>query len=131
MATKARTEVGAISPFFIVRNVSRAVGFYRRLGFELRFAEPSDNPFFAIVGRDGAQVFLKHVSGVIGRPNVDRHDWLPWDAFVHVRDPDALADEFEAAGVSLHAPLRDRDDGIRGFETRDEDGYVLFFGRPS
>jgi hypothetical protein len=46
-----------------------------------------------------------------------------WDAFVHVADPGALAAE-------LSASLADTDDGLRGFELVDRDGYVLFFGRP-
>jgi hypothetical protein len=27
-------------------------------------------------------------------------------------------------------PLADTQDGLRGFEVEDPDGYVLFFGRP-
>ena len=27
-------------------------------------------------------------------------------------------------------PLENDDDGLRGFEVKDTDGYVLFFGRP-
>ena len=125
------TEVGGISPFFIVNDVSRSIDFYRSLGFEVRFSEPREAPFFAIVGRGGAQLFLKHVSSVEPQPNRTRHDWVAWDAFVYVPDPDALADELTASGVPLHAPVGDRDDGLRGFEVRDEDGYVLFFGRPA
>jgi hypothetical protein len=30
----------------------------------------------------------------------------------------------------LSQPLKDDDDGLRGFEVTDADGYVLFFGRP-
>ena len=123
--------VGAISPFFIVRNVSRSISFYRQMSFELRFSEPLDDPFFAIVGRGGAQLFFKHVSDSVGPvPNSSRHDWVAWDAFVYVEDPDALASEFEQNGVPLKTAVGDRDDGLRGFEVRDEDGYVLFFGRP-
>jgi catechol 2,3-dioxygenase-like lactoylglutathione lyase family enzyme len=125
-------QLGAISPFFIVDDVARAVRFYReRLGFELRFAEPADAPFFAIVGRDAAQIFLKLVSeSVHPQPNHTRHEWAPWDAFVFVADPDALAAELTARGATFHRELRDRDDGVRGFEIADADGYVLFFGRP-
>ena len=53
-----------------------------------------------------------------------------WDAFVAVPNPDALAEEFASRGVDFSVPLRDTDDGLRGFEIRDADGYVLFFGRP-
>lgn len=125
--------LGAIAPFFIVHDVPRAVRFYQEvLGFELRFSEPADTPFFAIVGRDSAQVFLKHVSDAVGpQPNATRHEWAPWDAFVFAPDPDALHDELSSRGVALHAPINDRDDGLRGFEVRDCDGYVLFFGCPT
>jgi hypothetical protein len=44
--------------------------------------------------------------------------------------PDALAAEFAARQVAFSAPLKDDDDGLRGFEVKDADGYVLYFGRP-
>ena len=54
-----------------------------------------------------------------------------WDAYLHVPDPDALAAEFSSRNVEFFQPLKDDgDDGLRGFEVQDADGYVLFFGRP-
>jgi len=53
-----------------------------------------------------------------------------WDAFVDVPDPDALAAEFTSRNVEFFEPLKDTDDGLRGFEVKDADGYLLFFGRP-
>jgi hypothetical protein len=44
--------------------------------------------------------------------------------------PDALAAEFSSRNVEFSQPLKDDDDGLRGFELKDADGYVLFFGRP-
>ena len=32
-------------------------------------------------------------------------------------------------GKTVHG--KNTDDGLRGFEVRDNDGYVLFFGRPA
>jgi hypothetical protein len=52
-----------------------------------------------------------------------------WDAFVYVPDPDALAAEFASRNVEFFVPLSDTDDGLRGFELKDADGYILFFGR--
>jgi hypothetical protein len=49
---------------------------------------------------------------------------------VFLTDPDGLAEGFAARGVRFHRPIQDTDDGLRGFEVRDGDGYVLFFGRP-
>ena len=126
-------ELSSISPFFVVRSVPHAVEFYEKdLGFELRYAEPNVDPFFAIVGRDTVQILLKEIAaGVEPKPNPSLHEWAPWDAFILVGDPDALATELEARTVQFHRPMSDRDDGLRGFEVRDNDGYVLFFGRPS
>jgi hypothetical protein len=35
-----------------------------------------------------------------------------------------------SGNVEFAQPLKDTDDGLRGFELRDADGYVLFFDRP-
>jgi catechol 2,3-dioxygenase-like lactoylglutathione lyase family enzyme len=126
--------LGHISPCFIVSDVPRSIRFYEGLGFETRFLAPEQEPFFAIVGRDSVQIHLKNVSDdshvVSPQPNHTRHPWAPWDAFVFLADPDGLAKEFSSRGVSFHKAIQDTDDGLRGFEIRDRDGYVLFFGRP-
>ena len=126
-----KAAIGPISPFFIVSDLPGTIAHYRALGFELRFAEPRETPFFAIVGRGGAQIFLKELGAEVPPiPNARRHPWASWDAFVHVDDPDLAAGEYEADGITFHVPLRNRDDGLRGFEISDPDGYILFFGRP-
>jgi catechol 2,3-dioxygenase-like lactoylglutathione lyase family enzyme len=126
-----RSSTQAISPFFIVSNVNQTIAFYRdKLGFETRFQEPDRNPFFAIIGRDGAQLFIKSDKDASPLPNSTRHPSMRWDAYVYAPDPDTLAAEFAGHGVSFSAPLKDTHDGLRGFEIHDPDGYVLFFGRP-
>ena len=126
-----RAKLGAVSPSFIVTDLNRTLSFYcDKLGFEERFREPDEDPFFAIVGRDTAQLFVKAEKNVLPQPNHTRHKFMRLDAFVYVEDPDALAAEFSGRGVEFSEPLRDTDDGLRGFETRDPDGYVWFFGRP-
>jgi catechol 2,3-dioxygenase-like lactoylglutathione lyase family enzyme len=129
-----QAEISGISPFFIVSDVPSSLSFYRdRLGFEITFQGPEpDDIFFGIVRRGGAQILLKAV-GVAPQPNYTRdikQGIARWDAFVAVPDPDALAAEFASRGVPLSEPLKDTDDGLRGFELKDADGYVLFFGRP-
>ena len=131
--TRATTQ--AISPFFIVSDVDQTIAFYRdKLGFETRWQQPERNPFTAIIGRDGAQIFIKSEENVVPLPNPKRHPHLRWDAFVYVEDPDALAAEFAErfadGAAALSVPLKDTSDGLRGFEICDPDGYVLFFGRP-
>ncbi len=127
-----RPTIASMSPFFIVDGVERSIAFYRdRLGFEVTFQEsapPDPAPFFAILRRDGAMLFIKGSGDPL--PNPKRYSWARWDAYLSVPDPDALAAELAAAGVSFSEPLKDTHDGLRGFELRDPDGHVLFFGRP-
>ena len=125
-----RPGINGIAPLFIAKNVTASVSFYRDLlGFDLMFAEPTADPFFAIVNREGAMIMLKDV-GVEPVPNHTRHEWARWDAYVNVPDPDGLAAEYSSRGVQFSKPLRDTHDGLRGFELMDADGYILFFGRP-
>lgn len=125
-----RPEISGVSPFFIVKDAAAALLFYRdRLGFEVTFQEPAESPFFGIVCRDGAMIMLKAV-GVDPLPNYKREPTARWDAYLYVPEPDALAAEFASRNVAFSEPLRDTHDGLRGFEIKDSDGYVLFFGRP-
>ena len=127
--TRATTQ--AISPVFIVSDVDESIAFYRdQLGFETRFQQPEQKPFFAILGRDGAQLFVKSEKNIPPLPNAKRHPFIRWDAFVYAGDPDALAAEFAGHGATFSEPVKDTHDGLRGFEITDPNGYVLFFGRP-
>jgi len=126
--------VSGIAPLFIVRDVPKALAFYRdRLGFAITFQGPEpDDIFFGIVRRGAAMIMFKEV-GVDPVPNYTRdikQGIARWDAYVSVPDPDALAAEFASRQVDFFVPLADTADGLRGFELQDADGYVLFFGRP-
>jgi len=128
-----QAEIAGISPLFIVSDVPAALAFYRdRLGFEITFQGPEpDDIFFGIVRRGGAQILVKDV-GLPPVPNYTRDikkGIARWDAFVNVPDPDALAAEFASRQVEFFTILRDTEDGLRGFELKDADGYLLFFGR--
>ena len=127
-------EISGIAPLFLVNSVPAALAFYRdRLGFEITFQGPEpDDIFFGIVERGGAMIMFKNV-GVDPVPNYTRDvkkGVARWDAYLHVADPDALAAEFLSRHVEFSEPLKDTGEGLRGFELKDADGYVLFFGRP-
>ena len=128
-----KPDITGISPFFIVRNLDAALSFYRdKLGFDITFTGPADDPFFGIVERGAAMIMFK-VVGVDPVPNYTREikqGVARWDAYINVPDPDALAAEFASRSVEFAQPLKNDDDGLRGFEIKDADGYVLFFGRP-
>ena len=125
-----KPAVSGIAPFVIVRSVPAALAFYRdRLGFDITFQGPADDVFFGIVQRGAAMIMFKDV-GLPPLPNAEREPGARWDAYLHVPDPDALAAEFSSRDVEFSEPLKDTEDGLRGFELKDADGYVLFFGRP-
>jgi catechol 2,3-dioxygenase-like lactoylglutathione lyase family enzyme len=129
-----KPAIAGIAPFFIVRDVPTALAFYRdHLGFDIIFQGPEpDDIFFGIVHRGAAMIMFKAV-GVEPVPNYTRdikQGIARWDAYLNVPDPDALAAEFASHGVEFSEPLKDTGDGLRGFEVKDADGYVLFFGRP-
>ncbi len=127
-----QTEIGGVSPFFIVRNVPAALAFYRdQLGFEITFQGPfADDIFFGIVERGRSMIMFKDV-GIEPLPNCKREPGARWDAYFYVPDPDALAAEFASRNVKFLQPLMNNSDDLRGFEIEDADGHVLFFGRPN
>jgi catechol 2,3-dioxygenase-like lactoylglutathione lyase family enzyme len=130
----SKAEISGIAPFFIVRNVPVALAFYRdKLGFDITFQGPEENDiFFGIVQRGAAMIMMKDI-GVDPVPNYTRdfkQGIARWDAYLHVPDPDALAEEFSQRNVEFFTPLSNNDDNLRGFEVKDADGYLLYFGCP-
>jgi len=126
------SKLNFITPFFIVSNLKDSVAYYvDKLGFEIWYTGPDDDPYWATVGRGPVSIMLKAIADDVKPvPNHTRHEWAPWDAYISVGDPDALFEEFSSAGVSFKKPIHDNSDGLRGFEVSDADGYILFFGAP-
>lgn len=127
------TSLTHIWPFFIVTNLKNSVSFYvDKLGFEIRYTGPDDDPYWAIVGRDNISIMLKAIAAEVKPiPNHTRHEWASWDAYIAAAEPDKLFDEYRSNDVPFRKPIHDNSDNIRGFEIEDADGYVLFFGRPN
>src|ERR1700755_815573 len=101
-------NLGYISPFFIVSNLKASVAFYvDKLGFEIRYIGPDDDPFWAMVGRDNISIMLKAIAENIKPiPNHTRHEWARWDAYISTNDPDKLFDEYSSAGIAFHQALK-------------------------
>jgi catechol 2,3-dioxygenase-like lactoylglutathione lyase family enzyme len=119
-----------ISPFFIVADLRESVNFYvGKLGFEVQYMGPAEDPYFAMVGRGPVSLMLKGSGRPV--PNHTRYEWASWDAHISVADPDALFEELRAKEITFNQPLMDNTDNIRGFSVTDPNGYRLFFGRPN
>ena len=127
--------LNTIAPSFIVDDLQASLDFYRsKLGFAITYTGGGNGEgkdFFGIVERDRVMIMLKAIAPEIHpQPNRSRHEWAPWDAYVHTSDPDSLYSEFVAKHVRMRKPLADTGDGLRAFEIIDNSGYVICFGRP-
>ena len=131
--TTTQAQLAYIAPFFIVADVRRSIAFYRdRLGFEVVSLGPDDDPYFAMIARDGVRLMLKSITPEVQPlPNASRHHWGRWDAYIHTSDAGQLAEEFASRGVSFREALGVNSDNLLGFEIADADGYVLYFGGPA
>lgn len=126
------SKLDSISPFFIVKSLAESIEFYnQKLGFVTDLIVPEEAPFFGIVCRDNVRILLKEITkDILPVPNHTRHAWARWDAFILSSNPDALFAEFKSRGLKFHDTLANTDDGLRAFELKDHDGYVLCFGKP-
>jgi catechol 2,3-dioxygenase-like lactoylglutathione lyase family enzyme len=130
---ESKAKLECIAPFFIISNLDQTVAFYtEKLGFEIRFIGPIPDPYIAILGREGVEIFVKEITEEIQPiPNSSRHGWASWDAYVYTSEPEALAAEFAERGCEFKEPLGINSDNLLGFELRDPNGYVIYFGRPN
>jgi catechol 2,3-dioxygenase-like lactoylglutathione lyase family enzyme len=127
----AKRNLASISPFFIVKDLQASIAYYTdRLGFQLDFEGPVDDPYYARVNRDGIGIMLKAIlPDVLPCPNHTRHEWARWDASIYTLDPDALFDEFSQRGVSFVKHLSFIDEGLWASSSRMPTGAFLPFFR--
>jgi uncharacterized glyoxalase superfamily protein PhnB len=123
-------QIKGIAPFFLVADVTKAAEFYRdRLGFHIAGYFFEDPPVFAMVGRDEQIVMLSLMQD--GRRGGSNRAFKgeALDAYLWTDDVDGLYASFSAAGVEIVMPPTLRIYGMKEFEVRDLDGYVLCFGQ--
>jgi hypothetical protein len=80
-----------------------------------------------MVGRDDRIVMLSLMGAARGGSNRDHKDDA-LDAYLWTDDADALYGEFQRNGADLIGPPQLRIYGMKEFEVRDLDGYVICFG---
>lgn len=126
-SVSVKHELHTIAPLFFVVDVAKAAVHYRDvLGFDFDKIW-GDPPCFCMPHRDGLTVMLQEPDDKTRiRPN--GADGCSWDAYIWVRDADALFASFQAKGANIvHSPV-DRDYyGNREFAVRDLDGYIIAF----
>lgn len=113
----------AVHPVVDVRDVlATANWFCLKLGFEPLFFDEEESPNYGGVGRDGIEVHLQWHSA---------EEWESMTGSAYrflVDDPDALFEEYRAAGVQPPAMIvADTTWGTREFGLYDPNGNALFF----
>lgn len=114
LATWSRTLVRAV-PVLKTENLSASITFWQAAGFDVKHF--SDD--FAVAELEGVELHLVE-AGPEGR---DRSE-----AYLHVRDVDAVHTAWNAAGMAVSA-LRDEPWGMREFNLVDPGGNRLRIGQ--
>jgi catechol 2,3-dioxygenase-like lactoylglutathione lyase family enzyme len=113
-----------LAPVFPVRSVRAALEHYRRLGFEAKAYNETDDgdPIYGFVNRDAIELHLSR------RPELERDKNMS-AIYVYVDDADELHAEWKAAdaGGTLH-PCEDTPYRLREFAYVDPDGNLLRIG---
>ena len=120
MTVAMKPRVTSLAPQFLVDDLERSMGYYRRLGFT--FDEPWDN-FYAIGRVDGLELHLKEAP-----KNEAEH----LDAAAGVAGIEAFYAQCAANEITILRPLAATAWGTKDFCIEDPDGYVICFGgRPA
>jgi len=110
-----------LAPILPVKNLARAMDFYRRLGFH---AEPYQNgDGYGFLCRDRIEMHLSQTDMLIENRN-------PCGVYFYLErgTAAALEAEFRAAGATILSPLAPRQWKMNEFVLSDPDGNLLRFG---
>ncbi len=122
--------MGYLSPTLAVRDMKKAIGFYRdSLGFKLGMCFPdATNPEYADLSLDGMVLMLLPAQNMgIGsgeKLGVGVTFYMQIDG-----DIDGYYNELKKKGVGFVFDIKDEPYGIRDFTVADIDGYMLTFNQ--
>ena len=117
----SKRTIELVVPVLPVRDLTRAIDFYNRLGFTSKRYQDGDS--YAFINRDGHELHLTR------SPNLfEAHS--PSGAYFYLTEGSAAAleAEFLAAGIPLTERLAPREWKMNEFALRDPDGNQLVFG---
>jgi catechol 2,3-dioxygenase-like lactoylglutathione lyase family enzyme len=117
------------APYFLVSDLDASVSYYHeRLGFDNPdlWGVP---PMFAMPSREGFIIMLRQAAA--------DHDVVTnssqggaWDAYVWIRDAEALHTELVDRGATIEYGLTIQDEyNNKEFAIRDPDGHIIAFGQ--
>lgn len=124
--------MGHISPALAVRDVKRAIQFYRdSLGFKMGMVFPdADNPEYADLSKDGMVIMLIPAKNA----GIDSNQRLGVGVNLYMQIEGNIDEYYNLVknkGVKLVADIKDEPFGIRDFTVEDINGYKLTFNQVS
>lgn len=116
-----------IAPLFLVEDVVRAAEYYRdKLGFEIGtyFLDP---PVFVIVRRDKIAIMLSWTDCAHGGSN-SKWKTESFDAYIWVDSVGDVHTQLTTRHADVVSDPQLKSYGMKEFDVRDADGYVIRFG---
>jgi catechol 2,3-dioxygenase-like lactoylglutathione lyase family enzyme len=124
-----QTQLIGTAPYFVVSDLLASVRYYHEvLGFDLPrlWGEP---PNFAMPARDGF-IFMLMQADEEALVTTNRDESGHWNAYVWIRDADALFAEFVERGAQIaYEPQIMAEYDMKEFAVLDPDGHVIAFGQ--
>jgi uncharacterized glyoxalase superfamily protein PhnB len=115
-----------IAPQFFTMDIPGTLAYYKdKLGFEC-VGTWQDPPTYAIVARDECAIHFRCAEPPTANPEKYAEELL--DAYLFVKDADALYAEYAANGVEFARELGNMPWHSREFVVKDCDGRLLAFG---
>ena len=112
---------------FLVGNIEPTMEWYKQLGFNSEYYPPG----FAILSRDGIQIFLQQQPGYVAPDDPGRHERHAWNLYIITDNVKALYEEYSASpGVKISRQLCRQDYGMIEFDVMDLNGHRLVFAQP-
>lgn len=128
-----KAVITSVAPELFVTDIKASCDFFTgKLGFSVVFVY-GEPPFYGRVKRDRAEINLKCMDRPVIDPDLrDRESLLSADMTVATAaEIRALFEEFRAAGVAVHQPLKRMPWGASNFIVKDPDGNLLLFAGPA
>lgn len=122
-------EVFGATPIFRVPDARAAADYYRDfLGFSPTFSM-GEPPTFCKVERGPVAIFLFQTPDTAANTYRSALSEKFADLYVFVKDVDAIHAELSGRGADCLAEPKDYSYGMRDFNIRDLNGYILTFGQ--
>jgi hypothetical protein len=112
---------------FLVGNIEPTMEWYKKLGFDSEYYPPG----FAILRRDGIEIFLQQQPGYVAPDDPGRREREAWNVYIIADNVKALYEEFSGLpGVNVSRELCPQEYGMMEFDVMDLNGHRLVFAQP-